>query len=58
MLDEIYDREYQAARKDLNASIAGSLGKFRQAISDAFEVLVKIEYQAPWAARSKRARFH
>ena len=56
MVDEIYDRHYQAARKDLNAAIAGGLARFGKAVSDAFEVLVKIEYQAPWAAKPTRAR--
>jgi hypothetical protein len=58
MMDEIYDRGYQAARKDLNASMAGIFGRFGQAVGEAFEVLVKIEYQAPWAAKSKRARLN
>jgi len=56
MVDEIYDRHYQASRKDLNAAMASGLARFGKAVSDAFEVLVKIEYQAPWAAKPTRAR--
>jgi hypothetical protein len=56
MVDEIYDRHYQAARRELNAAITGGLGRLGHAISDAFEVLVNIEYQAPWAAKSRKAR--
>jgi hypothetical protein len=56
MVDEIFDRHYQAARKELNASLASALGRVAGAIGDAFEVLVKIEYQSPWTAKPKRAR--
>ena len=56
MVDEIYDRHYQAARSEMNSSLANAFGRFSRAVSNAFEVLVKIEYQAPWAAKSTRAR--
>ena len=58
MVDEIYDRQYQAARSELNASFARGLGRLGQAIHDAFEVLVGIEYSEPWATKPKRARTH
>jgi hypothetical protein len=54
MVDEIYDRDYQASRNALNLSLVDSVGTLAHAISNAFEVLVKIEYQAPWAAKAKR----
>ena len=56
MVDELYDRDYQASRKALNRSLVDSVGKLAHAIGNAFEVLVKIEYQAPWAANAKRVR--
>ena len=56
MVDEIFDRHYQAGRNELNKTLAAALGRFGHAISDAFEVLVRIEYQAPWSAKTKRAR--
>ena len=56
MVDEIFDRDYQASRKQLNASVSNGLDKVARRISRAFEVLVKIEYDSPWSARSKRAR--
>ena len=56
MVDEIYDRHYREARSELNAAAAGVLGRFGRTIHDAFEVLVGIEYSAPWAAKSKRIR--
>ena len=58
MVDEIYDRHYQAARRDLNASIVNAFSRFGSAVTNAFNVLNRIEYQAPWAAKAKRARTH
>jgi hypothetical protein len=56
MIDEIFDRQYRAGREQLNASVASAFGSLGHAIHDAFEVLVGIEYQAPWAAKAKKAR--
>ena len=56
MVDEIFDRHYQAGRKELNASVIAALSRFGHAVSDAFEVLVKIEYQAPWSSKTTCAR--
>ena len=56
MVDEIFDRHYQAGRNELNKTLASAFGRLGHAVSDAFEVLVKIEYQAPWAAKPTRAR--
>jgi hypothetical protein len=58
MIDEIYDRHYREARSELNAAAARGIGRFANAIHDAFEVLVGIEYSAPWASRSRNARRH
>ena len=56
MIDEIFDRHYQAGREKLNESIAGAVARFGRAFANAFAVLNKIEYRAPWTARQKRAR--
>jgi hypothetical protein len=56
MIDEIYDRHYREARGELNAAAARGLSRLGAAIHDAFEVLVGIEYSAPWAAKEKRAQ--
>ena len=58
MVDEIYDRQYREARGELNAAIAHGFGRLGNAILNAFEVLVGIEYYSPWAAKPKRARSH
>ena len=55
MVDEIFDRHYQAGRDELNAAIASGLGSLARAIGNTFKVLNKIEYQAPWTAATKRA---
>ena len=56
MVDEIFDRQYQAGRKELHAAIAGTIARLGQSLGRAFEVLVKIEYEAPWTAKAKHAR--
>ena len=56
MVDEIFDRHYQEARSELNKAIAGGFGRLGNAVSNAFNVLNRIEYQAPWSPKSKRAR--
>ena len=58
MVDEIYDRHYQAARGELNASLVTAGTGLANAIRNAFEVLNRIEYQSPWSARAKRARYN
>jgi hypothetical protein len=58
MVDEIFDRQYQAARSELNANILNAFSRFGNAVTNAFNVLNRIEYQAPWAAKARRARSH
>jgi hypothetical protein len=58
MVDEIFDRHYQAGRNELNAAILGLAGRFGRAFANAFAVLNRIEYSAPWAAKAKRVRSH
>ena len=56
MVDELFDRHYQSNRERLNASLADALGHLARAVRNAFEVLVRIQYQAPSTATAKRAR--
>ncbi len=58
MVDEIFDRHYQAGRAELNAAILDLAGRFGKAFANAFKVLNRIEYSAPWAVKPKRARSH
>jgi hypothetical protein len=58
MVDEIYDRHYREGRAELNAAFLGLFSRFGRAFGNAFEVLNRIEYSAPWAAKHRRARSH
>jgi hypothetical protein len=58
MVDEIFDRHYQQGRAALNADLANAFGRLSNAIGNAFKVLNRIEYSAPWATKSPRARSH
>jgi hypothetical protein len=56
MVDEIFDRQYRAGRDALNATIARAFGSVAHAVGNAFKVLNKIEYEAPWTVKPRRAR--
>jgi hypothetical protein len=58
MVDEIFDRHYQAGRNELNGALLGAFARFGEAFSNAFKVLNRIEYSAPWAAKTRSARSH
>jgi hypothetical protein len=51
MIDERYDRDYQAARADLNEAIGGLLAKVRSAIAPALSATYHFEWDAPWAVQ-------
>ena len=48
----IFDRAYQAGRSDLNAGIGAVFAR----AGEAFRVLHRIEFEAPWLARQRKAR--
>ena len=56
MVDEIYDRDYHHGRDALNATILEAFSRFGHAVSNAFKVLNRIEYSAPWAIKTRRVR--
>ena len=56
MIDQIFDRDYQAGRRALNSGITNLATRFGAAFSNAFNVLNRIEYSAPWAVKRSRAR--
>ena len=57
MIDEIFDRSYQAGRSELNAAVVSGFRTIGKSIRNAFEVLARIEYESPWLER-KRSRRH
>ena len=58
MIDQIYDRDYREGRRELNNAIGGLVRRFSTAFGNAFAVLNRIEYSAPWASLPKRSRSH
>lgn len=54
MIDEFHDRDYQAARDALNAELARAFTRIGSAVRNAFAVLNRIEYSAPWLTAPKR----
>ena len=57
MVDEIFDRGYQAARAELNAGIRDAFVGISRTIGDSLRVMHRIEWSAPWTApRKKTAR--
>ena len=56
MIDQIFDRNYQGARYAMNSDATAMFERFFRAAANAFKVLNRIEYQAPWATPTKRAR--
>ena len=54
MVDEIYDRIYQQGRAELHDGIGRAFANIGHAIDNAFRVLNRIEYSAPWAPRTNK----
>jgi len=52
MVDEIFDRTYQAGRADLNAGLDRGFHRIGEGIGATFAALHRIQWSAPWAARS------
>lgn len=48
MIDEIYDRNFQSHRAELSHAMAAGFTRVAEAVSNAFTVLNRIEYSAPW----------
>jgi hypothetical protein len=55
MIDDLFDRDYQAGRKAINSEIARMASRFAAGFSNAFKVLHRIEYSAPWASTQNNA---
>ena len=48
MMDEIFDRNYQAGRAELNAGIDRGLARIGDTLGKSLETLHRIEWSAPW----------
>ena len=60
MMDEIFDRTYQAGRADLNAGIDRAVHRIGGSIGDtigkSLKALHRIEWNAPWTGNSKNTQ--
>jgi hypothetical protein len=54
MIDEIFDRTYQAGRSDLHSGLDAGVSRLINGVTASFETLRRIQFAAPWAASSKR----
>ena len=53
MVDEIYDRGYQAGRAELHDGIDALARKIRNAFAPAFSAIYHFEWDAPWDVKAK-----
>jgi len=53
MIDEIYDRGYQAGRAELHNGIDALVRRVRDAVAPALTALHHVEWDAPWQATAK-----
>jgi hypothetical protein len=56
MIDEIFDRNYQQGRAQLNAGIHSGLSHLARTLDDSFRALHRLEWNAPWRQQDKRAQ--
>ena len=54
MRDELFDRDYQAGRAEFNAGLDRAFGAIGQTLGDSLKVLHRLEWNAPWQAKSNR----
>ena len=54
MVDEIYDRHYQAGRQEFHAGIDRGLARLSHAVMSGFDALNRIQFAAPWAPAKGR----
>jgi hypothetical protein len=53
MIDEIFDRQYQSGRAQLNAGFDRLFGSIRRELGKSMAAVHRFEWSAPWA-RSKK----
>ena len=53
MIDEIYDRGYQAGRAELHDGIDALIRKVGGAVTPALRAIHRLEWDAPWLNQAK-----
>ena len=56
MVDEIFDRHYQASRNELNAAFGNLFGRLGRTIGTSLKVLNQIQFSAPWLDKPRGTR--
>lgn len=54
MIDEIFDRQYQAGRAGLNAGIDRAVARIARELGESFRTLHRIQWSAPWARHAAK----
>ena len=53
MIDEIFDRQYQAGRAQLNDGIDRAVARIAKELGASLKALHRIEWNAPWTTPNK-----
>ena len=53
MMDQLYDRNYQDARAQMNADIGRGLDRLAAGIAKSLKALHRLQFEAPWATSGK-----
>jgi hypothetical protein len=53
MMDEIFDRNYQAGRADLNDGLDRAFARIGKELGNSFKALHHVQWDAPWARQGK-----
>ncbi len=51
MIDEIFDRQYQSGRNELNDGIDRLVARLGRSIGDTFKTIQRVQFDAPWASK-------
>jgi hypothetical protein len=54
MRDELFDRDYQAARADFNAGLDHAFAAIGREFGKSLAAIHRFEWSAPWADNSKQ----
>ena len=56
MIDQIYDRQYQAGRAHLHDGIDRLVNKVSASLAETFRAVERVQFDAPWKSRSAPGR--
>lgn len=54
MRDELYDRDYQAGRAELNAGLDRLIGLIADGLATAGAAIYRFEWASPWKTKDDR----